>query len=229
MSTYRRFYCGATEDEQCIPHIINILAKIVDDNNLLSITKAISAMDPRNVVFAYDESYQEQWYQTLISSIRHAEKTKLAGLITPAKFRNKVDNIDMVKGVELFTFDEPNGSHIFSEHCADTMIKQWAGDEQIYAYFDIIGPLAFPQNIAAEVVLMYKKNNTLYCDLLVLKTPKGDTLRLVHQFARYSIAALGEKDSDSNISPIGLKLLGINITSAYPATNENEPIHTNED
>lgn len=226
LKTYRRFYCAADTDEECIPHIINILAKIVDDNNLMTITKAIGEMDPYSVVFAHNGDYHEQWYRTLVSCIRHTQKTKFKGLETPAKFRNKQDTIDMVKGIKLFAFDELNVNNTFSEYCADAMIKQGSGKEKIYAYFDIIGHLAFPDNIAGEIVLMYKKDNALYCDLLVLDTPKGETLRLVHSITQYSIAAIGQRDPESNVSPNGLKLIGINITVQGPNKDGSNTIHS---
>lgn len=85
-SVYRRFYLSGFDIPKAA--LISILADIVEDFDLLTVTNLITRLDP-NYVFSYDENYSyiDRCYNTMVTVIRHAEKSKFPDLISPRKFR----------------------------------------------------------------------------------------------------------------------------------------------
>lgn len=84
-SVYKRFYLNTVAPKNVL---IAILADIVEDFDLLTVTNLLTRLDP-SYVFRADEEYNylDRCYDTLVTAIRHAPVSKFPDLISPRRFR----------------------------------------------------------------------------------------------------------------------------------------------
>jgi hypothetical protein len=93
-SVYRRFYCkGIKYPEQ---YIVNILSRLCEEHNLLTITQLLDKLSTNNR-WKYSDScvnidnpvaYNNLILEIIISTIRLSEISKFEGFISPAIFRH---------------------------------------------------------------------------------------------------------------------------------------------
>ena len=85
-SVYKKFYLNDVAPKNVL---IAILADIVEDFDLLTVTNLLTRLDPE-YVFRADEVYNyiDRCYDTLVSAVRYAPVTKFPELIHPRRFRN---------------------------------------------------------------------------------------------------------------------------------------------
>lgn len=89
----KRLYSSIYYGEYDNTHVKHILAKIVEEHQLISITKLMYEIDPSSkwkYGVSDDASHNEHMVAVLASIIRLTEVSKLKGYKVPTRFRRKV-------------------------------------------------------------------------------------------------------------------------------------------
>ena len=88
LSVYRRFY--AIKDPKPYVFIANILARICEKYNLITVVDLVSALDDQNQWMRPEAvNCSKRCMEVLITKIRFTSVKELPGLTAPAWFRNK--------------------------------------------------------------------------------------------------------------------------------------------